>query len=111
MVTLDTTIDLASVITWTLIICGFASTVAYVKLTLAAHHNMLFTENGEARLVSFEALARLQGTCKAAIANDYSHQNDTIKQLTSVISELSKKIDQLSRCVTVLAAGGTDRDC
>jgi hypothetical protein len=98
--------------TWLVCLGTVISIVVWVKITLARHETVLYDhKTGEVRVVTFDALLKIQDNCRKNIQSDSNHQNQDIKNLTEVINTLSKKIDQLSRCVTILAAGGDANDC
>jgi len=111
LVTLDTTIRVSDIVTVAITIASFVSLFIWMKLAITRHEIMLFNASGEPRLVSFEALERQQVVCRTAIASDAKHQDGNVNKLTTEITSLSNKIDQLSRCVTILASGGNVKDC
>lgn len=104
---IDVTVRLSDII----VIVSCISSIVWIKMTVTRHDAVLFNKNGETRVVSFEALARTQASCKAGIMQEAAHQNDDVKKLAKEISELSTKIEGLSRCVTILASGGNVSDC
>lgn len=133
-IAIETTIRLPDVVSMISMVVVVISVVIWVKMTISRlcitifnesgesrlvpmlmsisrHEQTLFDEKGDPRLVSYVAHDRISDDCRLSIGKESTHQGEDIKRLADSIAEQSRKIDQLIRCVTILAAGGKAEDC
>ena len=111
MVEIETAVHLNDVVSWLISFSSFVAVVVWTKITIARHEMALFTPQGENRLVSYEAHAWLQAVCQERVRLEKSHDSVAISSLLSAIKELQEDVKQLSKCVTILAAGGKAEEC
>ncbi|MDH5297856.1 MAG: hypothetical protein OEV91_02440 [Desulfobulbaceae bacterium] len=111
MVEVETAIHLRDIISWVISFGSFVAVAVWMKLTLARHEAALFNPQGECRLLSFEAHKRLQAACQERFRLEKMRDSDAITALLLAIKELREDVKQLSKCVTILAAGGKAEDC
>ena len=115
-------VSLYDLVSWAVLLVGFAGTFTWVKLTLQRHHAVIFNDQGEIRVVSFTAIERMQKSCQEGrrVENDYiklelarvtAYSAETMEKLLHKIDELTRDIRQLSKCVSILATGGKPEDC
>jgi hypothetical protein len=108
---IDLGVNLASIVSWGVLFVSGVSLVAWVKMTLAKHEQIIFDQNGEVRIVSFASLEHAQRELRDSLQSNEKYQDKEVERLAKVIESLGQKIDQLSKCVTILAAGGNPADC
>jgi len=91
-------------------------TLTEMRLKLAEHEKVLYSENGEVRVMSFTAHDRISSDCRKSIMNDSSHVKEALAKLEVLqqrredkfideMQKLSGDIKFLSECVTKLSAG------
>jgi len=91
-------------------------TLTEMRVKLAEHEKVLYSENGEVRVVSFTAHDRISSDCRKSIMNDSLHIKEALAKLevlqqrredTFVLEmrKLSGDIKFLSECVTKLSVG------
>jgi hypothetical protein len=91
-------------------------TLTEMRVKLAEHEKVLYSENGEVRVVSFTAHDRISADCRHSIMNDSAHVKETLAKLESLqqrredkfideMQKLSTDIKYLSECVTKLSVG------
>jgi hypothetical protein len=91
-------------------------TLTEMRVKLAEHEKVLYSENGEVRIVSFTAHDRISTDCRKSIMNDSSHVKEALAKLEVLqqrredkfideMQKLSTDIKFLSECVTKLSAG------
>lgn len=108
---IDTTVQLKDVITWVMIFMGFVGTGIWIKITVLRHHAVLFDSAGEIRVVTFAALERKEKECKERRALESNYAGSNVQHLADVINKLVAEVNQLSKCVAILAHGGKAEDC
>ena len=119
---LSTTVQLSDIIQWLVFLCGLMGTFTWTRITLKRHQSVLYNEQGEVRVVSYAALERIQVACRASVSTECDYVKKELDRVNSTASlamtDLVKKIDslsldirQLSKCVSILAAGGKAEDC
>ena len=111
MVEVYTAIHLRDVISWGISLGSFVAVVVWTKLTVARHEAALFNPQGEHRLVSFEAHARMQTACQNQLRIEKKYESEAIATLLEAVKGLQADVKQLSKCVTILAAGGKTEEC
>jgi hypothetical protein len=91
-------------------------TLTEMRVKLAEHEKVLYSENGEVRVVSFTAHDRISADCRHSIMNDSLHVKEALAKLESLqqrredkfideMQKLSTDIKYLSECVTKLSVG------
>jgi len=91
-------------------------TLTEMRVKLAEHDKVLYSENGEVRVVSFTAHDRISADCRNSLLNEGLHLKEALQKLESLqdrredmfISEmrnLTEQIKALSECVTKLSVG------
>jgi hypothetical protein len=114
--TLDVTFSIASLVTAVGAFITAIQTLAEMRVALAEHSKVLYSENGEVRVVSFTAHDRISEDCRKSIMNDSSHVKEALAKLEVLqqrredkfieeMQKLSTDIKFLSVCVTKLSVG------
>jgi hypothetical protein len=91
-------------------------TLTEMRVKLEEHEKVLYSENGEVRIVSFTAHDRISTDCRNSIMNDSLHLKEAVAKLEllqqrredmliSEMQKLSTDIKYLSECVTKLSVG------
>jgi len=117
---LDTTIGLPLILTAVTAALGAVitsvSTVVWMRISIILIKRVLYSENGDVRLMSFAAHERICSECQKSITSDRDHLKEIIK-ITETgqtkreeifieeMKKLSDKIEVLSECVTKLSVG------
>jgi hypothetical protein len=114
--TLDVTFSIVSLVTAVGAFVTAIKTLTEMRVALAEHSKVLYSENGEVRVVSFSAHDRISADCRNSLLNEGLHLKEALKKLESLqdrredmfISEmrnLTEQIKALSECVTKLSVG------
>lgn len=111
MIEVETAIHLRDVVSWGISLGSFLAVVIWTKLTVARHEAALFNSQGEHRLMSFEAHERTQTACQNQLRLEKKYETEAINTLLEAVKELQADVRQLSKCVTILAAGGKTEEC
>jgi len=114
--TLDVTFSIVSLVTAVGAFVTAIKTLTEMRVALAEHSKVLYSENGEVRIVSFTAHDRISSDCRKSIMNDSSHIKEALAKLEVLhqrredkfideMQKLSTDIKFLSECVTKLSVG------
>jgi len=113
---IEITLSIASLVAATGAFITTIKTLTEMRVKLAEHEKVLYSENGEVRVVSFAAYDRLSDDCRKSIMSDSLHVKEALAKLEVLqqrredkfideMQKLSGDIKFLSECVTKLSAG------
>jgi hypothetical protein len=114
--TLDPSFSVGSIIVLAGSILSCISTAVWARLTIARIETVVFNQNGEVRIISFEAHDRMKTECHKSIGMESQHAKENLERLERTSSEQNKEVVNeirllaeavavLSECVKVLSKG------
>jgi len=114
--TIEITLSIAALTTAVGAFVTAIRTLTEMRVKVAEHEKVLYSENGEVRVVSFTAHDRISSDCRKSIMTDSLHVKEALAKLEALqqrredmlISEMKKlsaDIKFLSECVTKLSVG------